>query len=69
MDAPATNGACDGSYSSAETMEADYTVGDERHKKEAIPAVCWGTKKDEARAEIAMVMQFRGALAAVIPTT
>lgn len=41
-------------------MEADYTMEDERHKKEAIPAVCWGTKKDEARAEIAMAMQFRG---------
>lgn len=40
---------------------------DERHKKEVIPAVCWVTKRDEARTEIAMVMQFRGALAAVGP--
>lgn len=42
---------------------------DGRHKKEVIPAVCWVTKKDEARAEIAMVMQFRGALAAVVLLT
>lgn len=40
---------------------------DERRKREVIPAVCWVTKKDEARADTAMVMQFRGAPVAVGP--